>query len=50
MLTQSLDHFKHPTQLKLEHNIKHLGAGVQQRNRWSPYEVNEGTVAAVRSD
>ena len=50
MFHQSLDHFKHPTEIKLENNLKNIGHNQQRGPQWSPYEVNEGTVAAVSGD
>ena len=43
----AMNDFQHPTHIKLDGNMKEFSNIIQRRDRWSPYESNEGTIAAV---
>lgn len=50
MMFQQLNQFHHPSHLTLD-NTKGAFDHIQQRGgQWSPYETNEGTVAAIGGD
>jgi 20S proteasome alpha/beta subunit len=50
LFAHNMNDFNHPTHIKLQDNMNCFGDLKQHSRQWSPYEVNEGTVAAVAGE